>query len=175
MPCAAPHTVANLASPDAVDTMALSGGDVYWVNEHAATVESAPAAGGSVSTVCSLTPNTPGTLIASTIAVVDGYAYVAGAWGGSFAAGLQRCSLEGGASTLYFAATGAINVATDGDYLYWISGQTGDIEACLPGLTCGADTTLPAPGNVGGFALFGGYAYWTTLAVGRVPLPSGVP
>jgi hypothetical protein len=104
-----------------------------------------------------------------TTRVDRGRAVRCGAWTGSVAA-VQRCSLDGGSSTLYFAATGAINVATDGDHVYWISGQTGVIEPVCRG-DVRRGKTLPTPENVAGFVPFCGYAYWTSLGVGRVPLP----
>jgi hypothetical protein len=177
--CAAPTPLATDASLAAAVLLVASGGVVYWASAAAGTIMTAPATGGAVTTLCTVTDNSE--QWPATVAVVDGYAYVAKQSGfETQLSPIDRCPVGGGAASQYFHSVGAMNVSTDGTSLFWLEGfQPQYVSTCAPGPTCASSTRVPgtyAPsGSRGpaGFAVYGGYVF--TVGGGSETLVSRFP
>ena len=172
--CSDSTLVASLASGVYVSTIVPSGANLYWVassgSGSSATLESAPSAGGPVSTVCSVAENQD----IDTVAVIGDYAYLTPGDGNKGnTTGIYRCPLSGGAATLYFTDPGPFNITSDGTTLYWLSYPENDdvtLKSCAPGVTCESPTALFEVLYTIGFTISGSDVYSVSGKIRRTTL-----
>jgi hypothetical protein len=172
--CDSPTLLASVSSGDPASAtmptqVVTSGGMLYWIDGDTGELDSVPVTGGAIGTVCTVPASTAGGG-SGTLAVIDGYAYMS-----IFdAAGIQRCSIDGGQPEPYAVAHQGWSIETDGTALYWLRdyGYSSDpvtyLTACVPGESCGDPTTVlgmatydegTSQGQGTGFTVSGGYAY----------------
>jgi hypothetical protein len=141
----------------------VGGSSLFWVDLDG-QVDTAPTSGGAATAVCSVPEAAAGVVGQGSLAVVGGSVYVsAGMQIQGNPGGIYDCPVGGGAATQFHYDPGALFVETDGESVFWLSGNPSamtQIRNCAPGVTCATPTSFLGPAmHLEGFALEGSYVF----------------
>jgi len=176
--CASPHEVARLGPGAVVEQIVPDGATLYWVDSGNGQLGSAglsSGSGGATNVVCAIPAVTTGLIGQGSFAIAGGYAYVSsGVQPPGIGGGVYRCALgagAGGDATLFASDPTAIYVESDGESLFWLSGDPTamtELKNCAPAATCSGATSFLGPTqHMEGFTLAGGFVYSVSSDVQR--------
>jgi hypothetical protein len=146
-----------------LQNLVVGGSSLFWVDLDG-QVDSAPASGGAATPLCSVPDAAAGVVGEGSLAVVAGSVYVStGMQIQGNPGGIYDCPIGGGTATLFRYDPGALFIETDGESVFWLSGNPSamtQIRTCAPGVTCASPTSFLGPAmHLEGFALEGSYVF----------------